>query len=115
MGLGSTYRFEIIYICLIVVADFYPGLGVCSDAESVLFVCDVAVDTPAQDSDATSVLHEASFCHSRTQQCSSVVRLVPSVVQNEWEQDMLLFPYCVLHQLFCLPFLVLSRFFYSVP
>ena len=58
----SGTPFDVLICCALVVADLEHGPGVETSAGSDVFVCEAAVDTPAQESDAVSVLPgEASW------------------------------------------------------
>ena len=79
------------YIVGIVVAGAGPGPGVESSGDSDVFVCEVAVDTPAPVSDAVSELPGVSSKRGRTQHGRVAVGVEASVVYNEWENGTLNF------------------------
>ena len=89
------------------VADPESGPGLESSAASDVFACEHAVDSPAAESEATSLLPDEAGRLSRTQHGRDAVGVEPSVVYNDWEKGMKLllvvfiYPYCIV----CLGFL----------
>ena len=70
------------------VADPESGPGLESSAASDVFVCDQAVDSPAVESEVTSLLPDDPGRLSRTQHGRDAVGVEPSVVYNDWERGM---------------------------
>ena len=97
-----------------------PGPGVGSSTDGDVFVCEGAVETPAQESDIASLLPDELSRHTRTQHGRVAVGLEHSVIHNEWERGG--FPcscFCLLFDRYfllgfeicsCLVVFVLSRF-----
>ena len=86
------------FYVVVLVAELGHGPGIGSYTEGDVFVCEAALETPAQESDIASVLPDESSRHTRTQHGRTAVGLEPSVIHNEWESGM--FPY--LFSCFCL-------------
>ena len=84
-------HFMFSYIVCIVVAGAVPVPGVESSGDSDVFVCEVAVDTPAPVSDAVSELPGVSSKRDRTQHGRVPVGVEASVVYNDWEKRTLNF------------------------
>ena len=74
-------------LCLLVV-ELEPEPGVGSSTYGDVFVCEAAVETPAQESDIASLLTGESSRHYRTQHGRAAVGLEPSVIHNESERCM---------------------------
>ena len=77
--------FPVLHIVCVAVAGAEPGPGVESSGNSDVFVCEVAVDTPALVSDAISELPGVSSKRGRTQHGRVAVGVEASVVYNDWE------------------------------
>ena len=79
------------FYVVVLVAELGHGPGIGSSTEGDVFVCEAALETPAQESDIASMLPDESSRHTRTQHGRTAVGLEPSVIHNEWESGM--FPY----------------------
>ena len=86
------------------VAELEPRPGVGSSTDGDVFVCEAAVETPAQESDIASLLPDESSRHTRTQHGQAAVGLEPSVIHNEWERGMVPIPWFFLLFVFYLLF-----------
>ena len=64
------------------------GRGLESSAAIDVFVCEQSVDSPAAESEATSLLPDEPGRLSRTQHGRDAVGVEPSVVYNDWERGM---------------------------
>ena len=76
---------------VVLVAELGHGPGIGSSTDGDVFVCEAALETPAQESDIASLLPDEASWHTRTQHGRAAVGLDPSVIHNEWENGM--FPY----------------------
>ena len=81
-----------------VVTGLDAGPGIESSGGSDVFVCEAALDTPAQETDVASTLTADLSCHTRTQHGRTALGVEASVVYNDWDKGI------VLHVLFSLPF-----------
>ena len=73
-------------LCFVLVTGSGPGPGVGSSTDGDVFVCESAVETPAQESDIASLLPDELSRHTRTQHGRAAVGLEPSVIHNECER-----------------------------
>ena len=99
VGILSSFFFGVVYTRGLVlllryfyvaglVAEVGPWSGVGSSTDGAVFVCEAAMETPAQESDIASFLPDDSSRHTRTQHGRAAVGVEPSVIHNEWERGM---------------------------